>query len=151
MAIVTQPALLSNLRGATSPFTSRDLTHARALVTLSAGLLAADSLEFLILPAGCKINYFELRTASIAAVATFDVGFLTGTPFDFDTVRTQAAVGEIINDGAKNVTIKVDATFLDLIPAVAADRAIGVKISASEAPGAGVIHAVMEYYATVTV
>lgn len=112
---------------------------------ITAAYAATDVIEMAVLPARTKLVGVDLLTSGIAAVATVDVGFLTGEYGDKVTARTGDAV--ILGAAAKNAAASATIATLFGIAATEVDRGIGVKLSAAEAAGVGIITLKLSYQA----
>lgn len=106
---------------------------------------ATDVIELAVLPARCKLVGVELLTSGVAAVATLDVGFLTGEYGDKVAARTVGST--IIAATAKNAAASASNETLFGLAAAEVDRGVGVKLSANEAAGAGKITLKLSYQA----
>ena len=156
MALIQTLNLKRNVAATAAPKHSGSVHVARFDIDLSAatvnngvnGMLAADVVEFGILPAGCKIAYAHMSSAGLDATATLDIGLLSGEFGVVDNARVMPATAEIFNDATKNQLNTADPTALTAIAAVGYDRGIGAKISADETANAGEsITLVLGYYA----
>jgi hypothetical protein len=160
MANVRPRNLKRNTAATSGPVRAKELSVAVFNVDLSAstvnnglaGLLAADVAEIGVLPAHCKLARAEMTSVGIDAVATIDIGFLTGEFLaDLDSAgaaRVMAATGEIFEAVTKNQLNVMDAIALDAIAPVGYDRGIGLRVSADEAANAGEsVKLIIWYYA----
>ena len=106
---------------------------------------ATDVIEMGALPANCRLTGVDLLTSGIAATATVDVGFLTGEYGDKLNARTGDAT--LISAAAKNGAASASIATLAGLSGSGVDRGIGVKLSANEAAGSGVITLRLNYVA----
>ena len=156
MALIQTLNLKRNVGLTPAPKHSGAVHVARFDIDLSAatvnngvnGMLAADVVEFGMLPAGCKIAYAHMNSAGLDATATLDIGLLSGEFGVVDNARVMPSTAEIFNDATKNQANTADPTALTAIAAVGYDRGIGAKISADESANSGEsITLVLGYYA----
>ena len=113
--------------------------------SLTDGLPNGDVLEVGLLPAGHKLHTAILSTTGIAATATVDCGFLSGTAGDLENTRTLGT--EIAAASTKNTVVPVTANALVALAVSNKDRGLGIKLSAAEAAGAGKSgYLIVEYY-----
>lgn len=113
-----------------------------------AGMLAADVVEFGVLPAGCKIAYAHMNSVGLDAAATIDIGFLSGEFLTVDNARVMNATAEIFNDATRNQSNTADPLAMQALAPSGVDRGIGAKLSLDETPNAGEsITLVLGYYA----
>ncbi len=156
MALIQTRNLIKNTSGVAAPKHSGVLHFAKFDIDLSsasvnngvAGMLAADVVEFGVLPAGCKIAYAHMNSVGLDATATLDIGLLSGEAKIVDNARVMPATAEIFNDATKNQSNIADPLALAAIAPVGYDRGIGAKISADETANSGeTITLLIAYYA----
>lgn len=132
-----------------SPKASRTL-HAAIFThtwTVANGDLGSgDITEIGVLPAGCRPVRASIATANIGATATFDVGFMSGTPGDSVTARTVGS--EFFATETKNATATLDEQGCAAIASTSDPRGIGIAFSAGETVGGTeTVTLVLEYFA----
>lgn len=113
--------------------------------TFTKAYTTADVIEMGALPANCKLVDVDLLSSGIAAAATIDVGFLTGDYGDRAGARTSG--NTIFAAAAKNGAASLSIAAANGIAAAGVNRGIGVKLSANEAAGPGVITLRIKYVA----
>lgn len=110
----------------------------------AAGLLAADILELGELPPNCRVVDAILFTEGAFTGLTADVGIMSGTYGDADSVRTSGA--ELYDNADLTTVARMTLKTMLLTAPSEASRGIGLKVSADVTAGAGKkIHLQLSY------
>lgn len=112
---------------------------------ITSAYTVGDIIELTALPPNCRVVGLSLASENIAAVATLDVGYISGVYGDKLSVRTCG--NELLAAAAKNVTAAPTVKALFGYGKAALARGLGVKLSANEAAGTGVIYLKVDYTA----
>lgn len=95
--------------------------------TFTENVDTTDVLELVPVAAGVKVLSADVATANLGAI-TLDIGFMSGTPGDADSVRTSGA--ELFNDQAAGTPAAMTLAAVTALTVAGEHRSIGVVPSA---------------------